>query len=130
MPGRFSSPQCPRCLAQVEDFRHRYFSCSFVSSVWEWVLNQIYILDAETTLSDDYEILSLSFSRGFRDNAIIWLVGVFVEHVERNVVLREQQLELQHFLGDLRQRKQKASYTAMPDLGIIPGVDFDPVGVG
>ena len=115
---------------QIEDFKDRYFYCSFVSDVWDWVCNQIYILDAETTLSDDYEILSLNFGRGLRDSAIIWLVGIFVETVERNVVLREQQLELQHFLGELKQRKQRAIHMAMPDLGIIPGIDFDPVGVG
>ena len=135
MPGRYKSPECPRCtqpgiLMSRETSNYRYFHCNFVSEAWEWLKNIILSLDNSLAFSQDDEILSLSFTGGVRDNAIMWLLGVYVDLVEKQVVIREQKLNVQSLKGVLRQRKQMCKYRAMPDLGIIPELDWDPQGIG
>ena len=49
---------------------------------------------------------------------------------KRDVFVREQKMDLSNFLGALKERKQSEKNKAMPDVGAIAGIDFDPEGVG
>ena len=78
----------------------------------------------------DYQILRLDFFKGLRENAIMWLIGTYVELVENDVVLRENKLNLISVKGFFKQRKQSAGHSTFLDLGIIPGIDWDSDGIG
>ena len=110
MPGRYPSPQCPRCRVSdsqspSETSSHRYLHCNLVSDSWAWIRSTIQTLDNSNLCLNDDEILSLNFFVGLRENTIVWLLGVFVELVESQVVLREQHLNVDTLIGNLKQRK-------------------------
>ena len=65
-----------------------------------------------------------------RENAILWLLGTFIETVESLVIIKENSLTSAAFIGILKQKKLRARGQAMPDIGIIPGIDWDVMGVG
>ena len=81
MPGRFSSPECPRCAhppekSERETISHRYVQCDHVSEAWEWLKYQLFMLDMSLASLDDLDILKLNFDGSLRDNAVIWMIGI------------------------------------------------------
>ena len=132
MPGRFPSPNCNLSCppGQPESILHRYSQCSHVSEAWELVRYQLSLLDISLNTTSDMDILSLNFEKGLWENALLWMIGVFVEVVESEVVLKRNKLNTATILGIFKQRKQNARYQALPELGIIPGLDTDSQGIG
>ena len=133
MPGRFPSPFCTRCDSQVqveETCSHRYLHCERVSEAWEWVRTVLVMLEPSTGLLDDISVLRLCFSRSMRENALLWVIGVFIVLVETEVVTKDNKLDHNSLLGYFRQRKQQSNLQAIPELGPIPGIDWAPTGIG
>ena len=132
MPGRYPSPLCPRCQDRnsPENCNHRYCLCSFVSQAWTWVRCILSKLDPFLTAEEDNSILCLDFERSLRENAILWVIGIYLEIVKQEVVIKDQMLSLATIVGVFKQRKERALYQAMPELGVIEGIDFEPQGVG
>ena len=130
MPGRFTSPLCPRCGLEPETASHRHLLCEHVCQAWEWVRYLILSLDSLLSAYSDKELLHLEYPKGLRENAILWLIGNFVELVESEVVLKNHKLNSSSIKGLFKQKKQRARYMAMPELGLIPGLDFDQQGIG
>ena len=130
MPRRFPSNLCDRCGDIVESCTHRYLYCMFISEVWEWIWATSQTLEPTLAFSDETSLLRLDFPKGLRENSILWLVGSYVELVEKEVVSKEKKLELSYVKGYLKQKKQVSHLHAVPDLGIIPGIDWDPQGIG
>ena len=46
------------------------------------------------------------------------------------VVAKEKNLTCHLFWAFLNRKKQVAHLSAIPELGIIPGIDWDPQGIG
>ena len=134
MPGRYPSPLCPRCtvngIGSSETLLHRYVSCPYVEETWEWIRHLLNTLDPTLTPEEDENILYFNFEKGFRENAILWTLGTYVEIVEYEVVVKENPLNLSSVIGHFKQRKHSSRYEALPELGVIEGVDFEPQGVG
>ena len=130
MHGRFPSPLCPNCSRQPESIGHRYLWCENVNQTWEWLINIMYSLDRSLYLFSDEEILKLEFPKGLRENAILWLLGVYISLVERESVLKHNILDKNSAKGHFKQMKQMATHMAIPDIGPIPGIDWEPQGVG
>ena len=61
---------------------------------------------------------------------MLWMIGVYVEIVEKEVVQKGCQLNVQMATGIFKQKKLMSRRQAIPDLGIIHGIDTDSVGVG
>ena len=130
MPGRFPSAQCCRCREEEEPIEHRYVLCRFVSESWIWLRSLINLIDTSTCLFDDLAILRLDFFRGLKENAIIWLLGNYIELVESEVIVKENKLQPLSMKGFLKQKKLSAQNQHLPDLGLIPGLDWESEGVG
>ena len=131
MPNRFTSPMCSVCGREEEETcSHRYLHCELVSCSWEWVRTILALLEPSTVLMDDISILRLEFPQTMRDNALIWLIGIYVELVEVEVVGKGHNLDHASLKGHFRQRKQQSYQQAIPDIGPIPGIDWVPQGIG
>ena len=87
-------------------------------------------LDASLIITDDFDILSLNFPRGLRENALLWLIGIYVELVEMEAVRKGNKLSLASVIGLFKQKKQLTRYRAVPELGIIVGLDTESTGIG
>ena len=132
MPGRFPSPLCHKCepISHPETIQHRYIQCKSVYQTWEWLRNLLLPLDPLLTFCTDENILFLDFPKSIRETAIIWLIGTYIEMVEREVVLKNHILNQVSAIGYFKQKKQKDRYMAMPEVGLIPFIDWDAQGVG
>ena len=132
MSGRFPNARCPRCGDQNyrETISHRYLTCVYVAEQWEWVKFTITSLDIGIDAVNDQDLISLNFPYSLRENAILWLLGQYIEVVEKEVVLKGVKLDTNFIKCLFKQKKYLARTQAIPDLGIILGVDFDPQGIG
>ena len=130
MPGRYPSPLCRNCLQESETIYHRYISCTWVSHLWEWVSTLIFILDPMLTGTSDSDILRLNFDRGLRENAIIWLLSSYIEVIETEIILKNSKCSLSSFIGILKHKKDISRHQAIPELGLIPMIDWDVQGIG
>ena len=130
MPNKYQTSNCPRCTRSVESIKHRYIECSFVSEVWAWIQGRILHLDPFLGEHDDLCLLQLKFSSSIHDNAITWLLGNFISLVEKEVVSKNNNLSLPFVIGAFRQLKISHSIQALPDIGFIPGIDWDTEGIG
>ena len=129
MPRRFPSNMCDHCQ-EVESCTHRYLRCSLVSETWEWILSTSQVLEPSIAFVEESSLLRLNYPKGLRENAVLWLIGNYVELVEKEVICKDKKLDLHSVQGYLKQKKYVAYQHAIPDLGIIPGIDWDPQGIG
>ena len=129
MPRRFSTPHCPHC-GEYESTEHRYILCGHVSESWIWLRSRIDMLDPSTVSQNDMSMIRLDFVKGLRENAILWLIGSYVEIVESEVVIKENKLSPLSLEGLLKQRKLLAATQAIPELGLVPGIDWNSEGIG
>ena len=131
MPNRFLTPLCNLCEGEEEETcSHRYLHCELVSYSWEWIRAILAVLEPSTSLMDDISVRRLEFPPSMRENAVIWVVGIYVELVEAEVVNKGQKLDIESVKGYFRQRKQQSYLQAIPDIGPIPGIDWQPQGIG
>ena len=130
MPQRFPSNLCLHCGTEVATYQHRYLYCSFVSDIWDWLWDTARILEPSLTLTGEISLLRLNFIKGLQENSLLWLLGSYIEMVEKEVICKEKRLNLSSVLGHLKQKKQTAHRSAIPDLGLIPYIDWDPRGIG
>ena len=133
MPGRYPSDKCQRCKPDEisETIRHRFIQCRRVSHIWNWLLEQVLVqIEPLCANIDDFDLLCLNFPRTMRDNGILWLIGTYVDIIEKEILIRENAISVNQVRGLLKQRKLMTRYQAIPELGIIPHLDFEPQGIG
>ena len=80
-------------------------------------------MDPSHASLQDSDFLYLRFSRGLRDEDILWLLGVYLDYVEDKVILRGQTASVDDFVGHVKYKRAMANYQAMPALGLIPGTN-------
>ena len=78
----------------------------------------------------DFDLLQISFYKGNRENAILWLIGIYVEIVEKEIVGKGSSISTASLSGLFKQKKLQARYQAMPDIGPIYGLEWNPEGIG
>ena len=123
----YDSAGCPHCgLDEIET--HRYCLCERVIDAWLKVRDLIAQLDQEMIYESDYNLIHLNFPSLLRDNAIVWMIGHYVQFVEEEVVLKGRKVTGRQILGWLGAKAFECRYRAMPELGIIPGIH--PTGIG
>ena len=98
--------------------------------VWAWLKSKIIFLDISLTNTTDYDILSLKFPKGLRENAILWIIGVYIETIEKEVVMKGSKIDIDLMKGIYKHRKQSDKYLAMPELGFISDFDQEAQGIG
>ena len=130
MPGRFQNNLCPNCGNFSETTQHRYLFCSFTSDIWGWIWSLCVMLDQSLILTGEESLLRLNFLKGLRENAILWILGIYIELVECEVILKQRKLDLSYVKGYIKQKKQTSHLDGIPELGLIPYIDWDVVGVG
>ena len=85
-------------------------------------------IDPETLLETDHNLLYFNFPLTPRDNAVIWVLGHYVQFVEEEVVARNKKATSSQFMGWLGAKALEFRYRAMPHIGNIPGIY--PTGIG
>ena len=76
----------------------------------------------------DHNILHMRFPLVPRDATIVWLLGQYLEYVEKEAILGNKKLHRSHISGWLSAKILESKNIAMMDIGHIPGLDT--VGIG
>ena len=127
MGGRHDSPGCPGCgLAEQE--QHRYCLCNRVQDAWAQVRDMLSQLEIETIYESDYNLIHFNFPQYLRDNAVVWVIGNYIQFVEEEVVRKNRRVLGSQLMGWLKAKALECRYRAMPDIGVIPGIH--PTGIG
>ena len=101
-----------------------------VEAVWEWLKFKLVELDISLNTDTDEDLLSLNFQKGLRENAVLWMIGIYVDMVEKEVVQRGNKLGISMATGIFKQKKLMSRNQALPELGIVPGLETDSMGIG
>ena len=99
-------------------------------NAWEWFRSVLFSLDFFITTVDDLSLIRLDYPKGLREHAVLWMIGIYIELVETEVVSKGKTLQLPSVIGHFKQRKQLAKFQALPDIGFIPQIDTDQMGIG
>ena len=123
---------CMRCPEENlnDTSKHRYLECCYVSQAWAWRKYILCITDISLASVNDEDILKLDFPKGLRDNALIWLIGTYIDLIEKEVITKDVIVSENAAIGYFKQRKQMSHHQRIPDIGFIAGLDFDARGIG
>ena len=85
-------------------------------------------IETDLIYETDHNLLNLCFPLSLRDNALIWLLGQYLEYVENEVMVKNLKISREQFGGWLLAKYSEAKSASIPYLGLIPGIY--PMGVG
>ena len=85
-------------------------------------------LEPELIFETAYSILHLCFDSLRRDDAVIWLLGNYLEFVEKETYIENRRITSQQIKGFLSAKVSEAKFRAMRDIGFIPGLDQTGIG--
>ena len=108
---------------QGETQTHRYARCDAVMHTWEQVRDLIVSLDPVLLSVSNKRLLHLDYPKVRRENDILWLLGVYLEYVECEVIRHDNRVTSVGLIGYLRYRKLASRDLAIPNLGFIQGID-------
>ena len=76
----------------------------------------------------DHNLLHLCFPSMQRETTVVWLVGQYLEYVEKESILGNKRLLHAHISGWLSAKILESRNVGMADLGHIPGLDTTGIG--
>lgn len=122
--GRAMDPFCPlpECQGQEQDREHIFCSCERVSAAWLWVrakLLQLLPLTVGAVGTTNEEFIFLQFPKDTLDAECVWLLGSYVELVDREVMGKGRVLRPEHVMGVLRSRLAAMRSRAVLQLTLI-----------
>ena len=123
MRNRYDSPLCYRGCGLVETPTHKYATCLWVSSAWNKILDLIIDLDQTMVFESSCDILCLNFPHKARDNAILWLIGHYLEFVEDETIIKNSKVTGDQVMGYLMSKYIADRFKAMPCIGQISSLD-------
>ena len=103
------SPNCPTC-GVVQDNSHLFCECLCVREAWFWIRQRlISMLPGDGGKTSNFEFINLMFDSGTLDNEIVWLLGVYVTQVWKQVICKKRTLKLLSIMTEVSQ-EYKAHY--------------------
>ena len=123
--NRVEDPLCqnPACKREnlVDDIEHIFCTCYKVRAAWNWTRRKIvnYLTDQGRPPDvSNPDILLARFPISRQDDECIFLLGTYVELVDREVVLKERELLVDTLIGVLRTKTESARSRAVPQVQI------------
>ena len=127
LPRKYDSPNCQFCGLE-DTVTHKYATCLKVKEAWGKLRDILQQLDSLFIFESDHSILNLYFPKLTRENASIWLVGKFVEIVEKEVYINGKVLSGDNLMGWLMAQLSCCRFQSMPSLRSIPGIQRAGIG--
>ena len=116
------------CSKGLDSLLHRYIHCERVSPAWETLRDMIETIEPDMLFESNHSLINLYFESSPLESSILWLIGEYVDLVEKEAVPLNKELRSQNLLCHLRTRKLECLKTSMPDIGFIPGLFQSGVG--
>ena len=128
MPTHYITPLCRNCHVDIEFPSHLFASCDWVKEAWKKLRSILENLDMNIAHISDENLLHLNFHHSLRESAILWLMGIYIEYVDNELIANKRKLSSRTFLGRAQAKLFECQYRAMPSLGHISGLT--PTGIG
>ena len=115
------NPACKR-EALVQDIEHIFCSCYKVRSAWQWTRNKILELVTELgppLVVSNIDIILAMFPTCRQEVECIFILGTYVELVDKEVVSGQKDLLLDTLKGVLRAKTEFVRKRAVPGVGFI-----------
>ena len=117
-----NSPNCNVCNV-VEDNVHLFTECMYVREAWGWArLRLLSLLPDDSAQTSNFELLNLMFVRHVMDKEAVWLVGIVVEFICTEKIMRKRKVKLEHLIGHLKLKFKSNQFSKKPKLGYIIGI--------
>ena len=101
------SPNCLLC-GEKEDNTHVFTECLLVREAWGWLrLRLLSLLPDDCAQTSNFEFISLMFSKHFWEKELVWLLGVYVEFVWQQRMLKKTSVKLEQLVGEIKYRYKK-----------------------
>ena len=126
--NRYDSPLCPKCHIFIHDISHKYTKCSWLNSAWDFIREIMLNLEPVLMYESDYNILNLIYPQSSRENALVWLLGQYLEFVEIEVMIKNRRISRNHIRGWLQAKYAESQHASIPFIGSIYGLF--PMGIG
>ena len=129
MPKMVETPFCDRCSNnEIESILHRYTSCEMVLEAWNGLKEIIESIDITMVFESDHSLLNLYYQEPIQGTAVLWLIGVYVDYTEKEVILNNRRITRSNLINHIKAKWFESIRIAMPDLGFIPGLFRTGVG--
>ena len=76
----------------------------------------------------DHSILNLYFPTSTRENACLWLIGSYLDLVDKEVFINGRKIKAEQLNGWLIAKSLESRHKSMPDIGFIPGLYQTGIG--
>ena len=123
---RTEDPLClnPACKREglVQDIEHIFCSCYKVRSAWQWTRRKILQLVTELgppLLVSNIDIILAMFPTCRQEVECIFILGTYVELVDREVVSGQKELLLNTLLGVLQVKTMNVNRRSVPRVGFV-----------
>ena len=117
-----NSPNCNVCNV-VEDNVHLFTECMYVREAWGWArLRLLSLLPDDSAQTSNFELLNLMFVRHVMDKEAVWLVGIVVEFIWTEKIMKKRKVKLEHLIGHLKLKFKSNQFSKKPKLGYIFGI--------
>ena len=127
-PNIYETPLCPKCHLYVHTQTHKYAQCQWIVAAWEFLRDIVNRVAPDLIFESDHNLLHLCFSPMQRDSAVVWLIGQYLEYVEKESILGNKRLLQAHISGWLSAKLLESRNIGMADLGHIPGLETTGIG--
>jgi hypothetical protein len=105
----------------VHDVEHIFCLCYRVRAAWNWIRRKMVVFLTDQGRPPDVsnpDILLARFPKDRQEDECILLLGIYVELVDREVVLKEKELLVDTLIGVLRTKTVSARSRAVPQVQI------------
>ena len=117
-----NSPNCVLCNVR-EDTTHMFTECSMVREAWGWARQRILsMLPDYCGCTSNFDILNLMFVKHVMDKEVLWLIGMVLEFIWEEKVIRKKNVKLEHLIGHVKLKYKANSFSRKPSLGHIVGI--------
>ena len=104
-PNVYDTPLCPKCHMHVHLQTHKYALCEWVAPAWVSLRDIMNRVSPDLIFESDHNILHMRFPLVQRDEAVVWLLGQYLEYVEKEAILGNKRLLRGHIVGWLSAKR-------------------------
>ena len=117
-----ASPNCTLC-GVVQDNVHLFCECVNVREAWFWMRQRLLgFLTEEEHQTSNFEFINLMFPASLFENEIVWLLGVYVHQVWKNIICKKKMLSQNQIQIECAQQFLDHQSSSRPSLVHIMGL--------
>ena len=121
--------ESPLCLNKActrwglaQSVEHIFCSCYRVRAVWQWTRRKLLELLADQgvlPLISNTDILMLMFPKNTKEAEVMFVLGNYVELVDRETIGKEKELLVCNLLGYLSAKSEQVKARAVPEINLV-----------